>query len=141
MLGVGIHATQSKRGFVVTNTAQPDLEKYLASPLLTWAYNYGSKPVGQGSTYPYGNLSFVPMLWGGQNSESFLSTITSEPNYHYVLAFNEPDMRPPSGSNMLVSEAVSIWNSQIQPLSSFGYKLGSPAGNPQLHEADLHSRK
>jgi Glycosyl hydrolase catalytic core len=124
-----VNATQSKRGFIATNTATQDLSKYLASLLLNWTYDYAPQPFLQGTQYPYGSLSFVPMLWGQQNANSFLSTVKSEPDYHYVLGFNEPDMPTDSGgSDLSVSNAVSLWQSQIQPLSQAGYKLGSPAG-------------
>jgi Glycosyl hydrolase catalytic core len=97
-----------------------------SSPHLSWVYNYGAQP---SSPYPYCNLSFVPMIHGTDNSANFLSTITKGQKYEYILTFNEPD-QPLSvgGSALSVAEAVSIWNAQVQPLASKGYKLGAPGG-------------
>jgi len=125
--------TQSKRGLILLGTPddQQDLPKYLASPLLTWVYNYSPEPdYTKPSVYPYGNLSFVPMLWGSQDSNSFLSTIEDGQRFEAVLAFNEPDMTTSvGGSDLSVTNATSIWTSQIQPLAAKGYQLGSPAGS------------
>jgi hypothetical protein len=121
-------AAQSKRGLIIIDTPhlQADLPKYLASPVLEWVYNYSPEPP---SPNPYGNLSFVPMLWGNQSSSTFLTTIKSGPHYDHILSFNEPDMPTNvGGSQLSVPDAVSIWQSQIQPLKSLGYKLGAPAG-------------
>lgn len=125
-------AALSKRGLIAIESAheQTDLPKYLSSPDLTWVYNYSPQPNNSpSSASSYGNFSFVPMLWGAANSNTFLSTIKSGRNYSHVLAFNEPDM--PSdvgGTGITVDDAVSIWQSQIQPLKALGYQLGSPAG-------------
>jgi len=121
-------AAQSKRGLIIIDTPhlQADLPKYLSSPVLEWVYNYSPEPP---SPNPYGNLSFVPMLWGNQSSSTFLTTIKSGPHYDHILSFNEPDMPTNvGGSQLSVPEGVSLWQSQIQPLKSLGYKLGAPAG-------------
>jgi hypothetical protein len=126
---VAAASSDSKRGLVIVNAAheQADLPKYLASPLLKWVYNYSPQPPA--GTYPFGSLSFVPMLWGKDNSESFLTTIQDNANYSYVLTFNEPDMpKDVGGSALSVDQAVTIWQQQIQPLSQLGYKLGAPGG-------------
>jgi hypothetical protein len=122
----------SKRGLVIVNAPheQTDLPKYLTSPLLNWVYNYGATP-SSNAAYPFGNLSFVPMLWGQDNSATFLSTVEAEQNYSYVLTFNEPDMpKSVGGSELSVSDAVTLWDQQIQPLAEKGYKLGAPGGIP-----------
>ena len=127
-----IHAIRSKRGLIVVNSAneQLDLPKYAASPLLSWVYNYSPQPSATVNVYPYGNLSFVPMLWGEDESNNFLTTVKRGPNHDYILAFNEPDMsKSVGGSELSVEQAVSIWQTQIQPLSESGSKLGSPAGS------------
>ena len=124
---VGV-AAQSKRGLVIINTVhlQTDLPKYLSSPVLSWVYNYSPEPP---SPTVYGNLSFVPMLWGQDDSSTFFTTIKSGPQYDHILSFNEPDMpKNEGGSQLSVPDAVSIWQTQIQPLKNLGYKLGAPAG-------------
>src|SRR5271169_1370074 len=107
-------AAQSKRGLIIINTAhlQTDLTKYLSSPDLSWVYNYSPEPP---SPSAYGNLSFVPMLWGQDNSATFFTTIKSGQHYNHILSFNEPDMpRNVGGSQLSVTDAVSIWQTQIQ---------------------------
>ena len=129
---IGNVVATSKRGLVIVNAPheQTDLPKYLTSPLLNWVYNYGATP-SSNATYPFGNLSFVPMLWGQDNSATFLSTVEAEQNYSYVLTFNEPDMpKSVGGSELSVSDAVTLWDQQIQPLAEKGYKLGAPGGIP-----------
>jgi len=132
-LVIGV-AAQSQRGLIILNTAhlQTDLPKYLASPALSWVYNYSPEPP---SPNPYGKLSFVPMLWGQDTSSTFYTTIKSGPQYDHILSFNEPDMpQNDGGSQLSVPDAVSIWQSQIQPLKNLGYNLGAPAGR---HSANV----
>lgn len=131
-LATWISVVTAQRGLIIINSAheQMDLSKDLASPELQWVYNY-SPQAASNHTYDYGNLSFVPMLWGEDGSSTFLSTIKSGPQYDHILGFNEPDMtKELGGSELSVEQAVSIWQAQIQPLKSSGYKLGSPAGIP-----------
>lgn len=126
-----VTSDQPKRGLIIINSPheQTDLPKYLVSPQLQWVYNYSPQPVPN-KPYPYGNLSFVPMLWGQDGSTTFLSTLKASQHYGQILSFNEPDMgAEDGGSDLSVDQAVSIWQSQIQPLKSLGYTLGSPAGN------------
>lgn len=123
-----VTAIPSKRGLIIINSAhlQNDLPKYLASPQLQWVYNYSPQPSPNDA---YGKLSFVPMLWGQDGSSTFLSTLKSGQRYDHVLSFNEPDMnKSVGGSDLSVDQAVSIWQTQINPLKTLGYKLGSPAG-------------
>jgi|SRR5271167_3009891 len=123
-----VTAIPSKRGLIIINSAhlQNDLPKYLASLQLQWVYNYSPQPAPHDA---YGDLSFFPMLWGQGGSSTFLSTLKSGQRYDNVLSFNEPDMsKSVGGSDLSVDQAVSIWQTQIQPLKTLGYKLGSPAG-------------
>ena len=127
-----VEAVRSKRGLIVLDVAgeQTDLSKYLDSPLLKWVYNYSPQPAAPGNGYPYGNMSFVPMLWGETNSNTFLSVVKAGQQYDAILTFNEPDMpQSVGGSQLSVDQAISIWKTQIQPLENSGYKLGSPAGS------------
>ena len=131
-----VHAA-AKRGLIIISSTheQTDLPKDLASPQLQWVYNYSPEPPSQ---HTYGNLSFVPMLWGEDNSNTFLSTIKAGPKFDHILSFNEPDMsKVVGGSSLNVSEAVSIWQAQIEPLKSLGYKLGSPAGISLFERLEL----
>jgi Glycosyl hydrolase catalytic core len=128
-----VTAIPSKRGLIIINSAhlQDDLPKYLASPQLQWVYNYSPQPAPNDV---YGNLSFVPMLWGQGGSTTFFFTLKSGQRYDDVLSFNEPDMnKSVGGSDLSVDQAVSIWQTQIQPLKTLGYKLGSPAGIISYH--------
>lgn len=123
-----VSVAESKRGLNLGSSdyEQIDLPKYLLSPLLSWVYNYDPVPTKGES---YGNLSYVPMLWGQNESAQFRTTILSGPRYQYLLSFNEPDMtRDVGGSNLSVESAVSIWQSQLQPLAREGYKIGLPSG-------------
>jgi hypothetical protein len=132
LFGVAIAATQ--RGLIIIDSAheQTDLSKYFSSPDLKWVYNYSPQPPNSSA---YADLSFVPMLYGTDDSNDFLSQLKGGPNYSYVLGFNEPDMPTNvGGTNIPVDRAVQIWQSQIQPLKQLGYTLGSPAGTPPIPE-------
>jgi len=120
--------TESKRGLVLGSSdyEQIDLPKYFFSHVLSWVYNYDPVPT-KGESYR--NLSYVPMLWGQEESTQFRTTMVSGPHYEYILSFNEPDMaRDVGGSNLSVENAVSIWQSQLEPLAQGGFKIGLPAG-------------
>jgi hypothetical protein len=128
LVSVIVSAADSKRGLNLGSSdyEQIDLPKYLFSPVLNWVYNYDPVPTKGES---YGNLSYISMLWGQNESAQFRTTILSGPRYQYILSFNEPDMtRDVGGSNLSVENAVSIWQSQLQPLVKEGYKIGLPAG-------------
>jgi hypothetical protein len=123
----------TKRGLVDVHEGHDpqDLTTYSSSPLLSWVYNYGSVPGGD--SFPYGQLPFVPMAHDAIQAQNFLTTVENGPNYGYILAFNEPDQGGSAGgSSMAVSDAVNLWNSQIQDLSTLGYQLGAPAGIPSV---------
>ena len=123
-----VRAAELKRGLNLGSSdyEQIDLPKYLFSPVLQWVYNYDPVPTKGES---YGNLSYVPMLWGQNESAQFRTMILSGPRYQYLLSFNEPDMiRDVGGSNLSVENAAAIWQSQLQPLVKEGYKIGLPAG-------------
>lgn len=125
-----VSAATSKRGLNLGSSdyEQIDLPKYLFSPLLSWVYNYDPVPTKGES---YGNLSYVPMLWGQNESAQFRTTFLSGPPYQYILSFNEPDMTGDvGGSNLSVENAVSIWQSQLQPLANESYNIGLPSGIP-----------
>jgi Glycosyl hydrolase catalytic core len=126
LFGIAIAATQ--RGLIIIDSAheQTDMTKYFSSPDLKWVYNYTPQPP---NSTAYANLSFVPMLYGPNDSNDFLAQLKGGPNYSYVLGFNEPDMPTDvGGTNIPVNQAVQIWQTQIQPLKQLGYTLGSPAG-------------
>jgi len=120
----------SKRGLVDVHAAHQadDLQVLTSSCQLSWVYNYGAEPA---SPSTYGNLSFIPMAHDQQQAQNFLSTVQQGQTYNYTLAFNEPDQGSSvGGTSLAVSDAVTLWHSQIEPLAQKGYKLGSPAGIP-----------
>lgn len=86
-----------------------------------WFYTWGAtKP----AVMPQ-NAEFVPMIWGGFNSErhSHLKQLTlaaQQGEMKYLLGFNEPDQ--PRQSNMTVSEAIELW----PVLEALGIPLCSP---------------
>jgi hypothetical protein len=127
-----VGSIESKRGLILSDppSDQTDLATFFSSPLLGWMYNYSPQPPTTGqSKHPFTDLSFIPMLWGANGPNTFFSALKTGPQYNYVLGFNEPDMSiDVGGSDISVAEAVSIWQTQIQPLKNLGYKLGSPAG-------------
>ncbi|KAG6865179.1 hypothetical protein C0991_004622 [Blastosporella zonata] len=85
----------------------------------------------------------VPMLWGAGTADpvdaarlAAFKQITSPPPY--VLAYEEPDCPPGSGSaGMSVSSGVSGWERLIVPLGRKGSLMGSPSMCKQADETWL----
>ncbi|KAG6891380.1 hypothetical protein C0992_008091 [Termitomyces sp. T32_za158] len=102
-----------------------------------WWYDWTPNPSKSGK--PIG----VPMLWGGGSADSVdaarlvaFKKITSPPPY--VLAYEEPDCPPGSGSaGMTVSAGVSGWERLIVPLGKKGSLMGSPSMCKQADETWL----
>ncbi|KAG5730966.1 hypothetical protein E4T56_gene7141 [Termitomyces sp. T112] len=102
-----------------------------------WWYDWTPNPSKPGN--PIG----VPMLWGGGTADSVdaarliaFKKITSPPPY--VLAYEEPDCPPGSGSaGMTVSAGVSGWERLIVPLGKRGSLMGSPSMCKQADETWL----
>ncbi|KAG6862482.1 hypothetical protein C0995_000028 [Termitomyces sp. Mi166 len=102
-----------------------------------WWYDWSPNPSKPGK--PIG----VPMLWGGGTADPVdaarlvaFKKITSPPPY--VLAYEEPDCPPGSGSaGMTVSAGVSGWERLIVPLGKKGSLMGSPSMCKQADETWL----
>ncbi|KAG6900812.1 hypothetical protein C0993_000131 [Termitomyces sp. T159_Od127] len=92
-----------------------------------WWYDWTPNPSKPGK--PIG----VPMLWGGGTADPVdaarlvaFKKIKSPPPY--VLAYEEPDCPPGSGSaGMTVSAGVAGWERLIVPLGKKGSLTGSPS--------------
>ncbi|KAG6821306.1 hypothetical protein H0H93_000167 [Arthromyces matolae] len=102
-----------------------------------WWYDWTPNPSKPGK--PIG----VPMLWGGGTADpvdaarlAAFKKISTAPTY--VLAYEEPDCPPGSGSaGMSVSAGVSGWERLIAPLGKKGSLLGSPSMCKQADETWL----
>ncbi|KAG6813934.1 hypothetical protein H0H92_005188 [Tricholoma furcatifolium] len=102
-----------------------------------WWYDWTPNPSKSGK--PIG----VPMLWGSGTVDptdaarlAAFKKITSTPPY--VLAYEEPDCPPGSGSaGMSVSAGVSEWERLIVPLGKKGSLMGSPSMCKQADETWL----
>ncbi|KAI5476838.1 Glycoside hydrolase [Pseudohyphozyma bogoriensis] len=92
---------------------------------ICWAYNWAS---AQGTPALADGVEYIPMLWGssstytGSWSDNAKSGIAAGAGY--LLAFNEPDLS--SQSNMAVADAVTAWNTYMEPFKGDA-KLVSPA--------------
>ncbi|GLB40305.1 putative glycosyl hydrolase catalytic core [Lyophyllum shimeji] len=102
-----------------------------------WWYDWSPNPSKPGK--PIG----VPMLWGDGHADAtdaarlaaFKKISTPPP---YVLAYEEPDCPPGSGSaGMSVSSGVAHWESLIAPLGDKGSVLVSPSMCKQADETWL----
>jgi Glycosyl hydrolase catalytic core len=89
----------------------------LARSGASWYYTWA--PDHPGIASPHG-VQFVPMIWGaGSVTTTTLRKVRHEG--HYLLSFNEPDLR--GQSNLTVSRALRLW----PRLMATGMTLGSPA--------------
>lgn len=87
-------------------------------------YTWSPQPLSRSPS----ELEFVPMLWGQRQVEDFTSSINntiSSLSVTSVLGMNEPQER--GQANMSPQEGADMWRTYIEPLKSFGIRLGSPA--------------
>ncbi|TFK70460.1 hypothetical protein BDN72DRAFT_540155 [Pluteus cervinus] len=112
-----------KRGiaFAAGNTPNDILNANQSSSVTTWVYDWANTPPSYLAT---SGLEYVPLQWGSPNIEDFIPNAIAC-NATHVLGFNEPDFD--QESNILPSQAASLWMQYIEPLSSVGVKLGAPA--------------
>jgi len=112
-----------KRGLAY-NPSSPNLDIFDSYGKITWGYNWESSPQGLPSKYQY-----VAMCWSGSVDENKwkndAKAATSGSGTHYLMSFNEPDMK--AQANMNVGPAVAAFNRLMTPLASGNVKLGSPA--------------
>ncbi|KAF8071823.1 glycosyl hydrolase catalytic core-domain-containing protein [Lyophyllum atratum] len=102
-----------------------------------WWYDWTPNPMKSGK--PVG----IPMLWGGGTADATdaarlaaFKKISTPPTY--VLAYEEPDCPPGSGSaGMSVSSGVAGWESLIVPLGKKGSIMVSPSMCKQADETWL----
>jgi hypothetical protein len=105
-------ATKSaKRGIAYDIASLADLAAL--SKGLSWWYNWGTN---RSSNLPdpfwktYG-MDFIPMLWGGNSSESDIGTVESYLNAHpevqYLLVMNEPNLI--DQANRTPAQAATDW--------------------------------
>ncbi|KAI9697890.1 MAG: hypothetical protein M1820_007677 [Bogoriella megaspora] len=127
--------TSAKRGLCYI--PNPDFPKDndvwdSSSSDLTWYYNYGPSP-----NYNGNDLEFVPMLWGNESDDSFLTTVSNliegGTKINYAMGFNEPDSAENGGSGVAAEDAAATWIRLMEPLrEKYQVKLGAPAvtGSP-----------
>ncbi|KAK6524355.1 hypothetical protein TWF281_011263 [Arthrobotrys megalospora] len=121
-----------KRGLVfLYNSTYPNDYKQFTTPenVISWHYNYGQSPSAQLSSSKW---EFIPMVWGKDQAPNIQGNINKIKSgggtVRYVLGFNEPDIpRKWGGSNLSPTDAATTWQRYIQPLSTQGIKLCTPA--------------
>jgi len=100
-----------KRGIAFNLSSQADLTAL--SPGVSWWYNWGISPNSKVSSdyfATYG-MDFVPMLWGGNTSETDMAKVKSFILAHtevkYLLVMNEPNLTDQANRTPL--QAASDW--------------------------------
>ncbi|KAA6413431.1 MAG: hypothetical protein FRX48_03177 [Lasallia pustulata] len=116
------YAANTKRGLAY-NTAS--LTSAFTSAPISWAYNWGDSTSGLPSEF-----EFVPMLWGlDDHTIGWITTADAavSSGTGYLLGFNEPDIIVAwGGSGISTADAVTGWNTYMQPFAGGATKLGSP---------------
>lgn len=120
--GTVTQATKAKRG-VCQSTSTLDFGQKLVDLKANWYYTWGLEPSGTVS-----GAEFVPMFWGAssvtkENCDR-INRLYEEGRIHYVLGFNEPDLK--EESNMRVADALDLWEFLCEHLDS-RIRLVSPA--------------
>ncbi|CAL1701688.1 unnamed protein product [Somion occarium] len=114
-------STTSKAGLAWPNGPSAELNQYRSTGKVQWYYTWGSSSINT-------DLEFVPMLWGQNQVEQWKHTIQQiikQRHVTHVLGFNEPQQ--PGQSNISATDAVFLWQDQLEPLKAQGIRLGSPA--------------
>jgi hypothetical protein len=114
----------SKRG--ICGDASPQ-DLAAVAPAISWYYDWGVAPpaVSQGQL---SGIEWVPMCWGGVNSQDVAGIEAQIPEgTKYLLGFNEPNFI--SQANLTPDQAASMWPNLEKIASDKGLKLVSPAVN------------
>ncbi|KAJ4490363.1 hypothetical protein J3R30DRAFT_3653697 [Lentinula aciculospora] len=109
----------AKRGITFSDTTTTDLS-HAANTAISWEYNWAVTPPAK---LPPG-IEHVPMQWGKASIETFEDTVKNA-GAKNVLGFNEPEQM--GQANINATEAASLWQQYINPLSASGIKIGGPA--------------
>jgi len=97
-----------------------DIEQFRSTGKVSWYYTWSVFAVDT-------DLEFVPMFWGAKSIDqlSALNDTISKLHVKAVLGMNEPQQ--PGQSNLSPKDGAQLWKTYIEPLRSFGVRLGSPA--------------
>lgn len=120
-------ATNGKRGIIGVDNIHSleDQKTLLAGNASTWAYNYGTQP---GNATWFGDLEFVPQLWGGDAASTFEADVLANvPATKHIFAFNEPDGSGSGQATMTPALAATVWKTYVEPLRKHNITLGSPS--------------
>ncbi|KAJ3783072.1 hypothetical protein GGU10DRAFT_405662 [Lentinula aff. detonsa] len=109
----------AKRGIAFSDTTTTDLS-YAANTAISWEYNWAISPP---ANLPSG-IEHVPMQWGKASIEN-LQDAVEKTGFKYVLGFNEPEQT--GQANITATDAASLWQQYMNPLSTSGIKIGGPA--------------
>ncbi|KAK0448716.1 glycoside hydrolase [Armillaria borealis] len=117
--------TSSSKAGLAWGGNNNEIAQFTSTGKVSWYYTWSPK-----SYVPDTNIEFVPMLWGGRQTNEFSSTINDTVaggGVTAVLGMNEP--QETQQSNLTPSEGADMWKTYIEPLHSRfeGVRLGSPA--------------
>ena len=100
-----------KRGIAYNIASLTDLAAL--SQGLSWWYNWGTAQ-SSSLTDPFWKaygMDFIPMLWGGNSSESDIGAVerylNAHPEVHYLLVMNEPNLA--DQANRTPTQAAADW--------------------------------
>ncbi|KAK0240738.1 glycoside hydrolase [Armillaria nabsnona] len=117
--------TSSSKAGLAWGGNNNEIAQFTSTGKVSWYYTWSPK-----SYVPDTNIGFVPMLWGGRQTDEFSSTINDTVaggDVTAVLGMNEP--QETQQSNLTPGEGADMWKTYIEPLHSRfeGVRLGSPA--------------
>ncbi|MCJ1457848.1 hypothetical protein MMC28_008217 [Mycoblastus sanguinarius] len=102
-----------------------------------WGWNWDSSPApAVGNAQGTLNVQYVPQLWGTGSGHTSLWDNNSK-GYGFLLAFNEPDLCVQGSACIGVSDAVTGWNTYMQPKRSSTVKVGTPATTNDLTSKNI----
>ena len=122
---VSSFAQSAKRGIAYDLAAPADMAA--VAPGVSWWYNWGTTPnpgVPDNYLTQY-HMDYYPMLWNGNfNAASVVAYLKANPQIHYLMVLNEPNV---GGQSYLTpTQAAALWPQYEAVAAEAGVKIVGP---------------
>ncbi len=119
--------TKSKKRGIAYNELVDARDFGALSSGVSWWYNWGTDTGGASAASAREKyaMDFIPMVWGASfNDEAIVSRLTSDPDIHYLLVLNEPNLM--GQAYVTPAAAAELWPRVEQIAHTTGVKIVGP---------------